>query len=63
MAVWAILAIVGAVGVPFYLRFLIAMRGEWKRVQVFYLARIRPAVQEITVIEPKRKKSMASRAA
>jgi len=63
MAAWVILAIVGAVGVPFYLRFLIAMRGEWTRVQIAYLARVRPAVQKIKVVESTQQVSGTSRAA
>jgi hypothetical protein len=63
MAAWITFATVGVTGTIFYLRFLLALRGEWKRVSVCYLAHIEPAPREIVVIQPAHKKRHFLRAA
>jgi len=63
MMVWAGLATVWAVGVPFYLRFLVALFGELRRVRVGYLVRIQPATSEIPLVELGQKKTLHARAA
>jgi hypothetical protein len=63
MVAWITFATVGVTGTIFYLRFLLALRGECRRVSVFYLARIHPEPREIAVIKPAHEKSRLSRAA
>jgi hypothetical protein len=55
VAVWAMLATIWAVGVPFYLRFLVALCQELRRVKVCYLVRIEPTASGVPVIELRRK--------
>jgi hypothetical protein len=63
MAAWITFATVGVTGTIFYLRFLLALRGEWKRVSVCYLARIEPEPREIVVIASAHENRHFSRAA
>ena len=51
MVAGAILAIAALVGVPFYLRFLIALCGEYRAVRIRYLVRVQPAVVEIPLAD------------
>ena len=63
MTVWITLATVWTVGVPFYLRFLVAVCGELRRLKTCRLVRIQPAPSEVPVIELKQKKTLHARAA
>jgi len=63
MAAWVILATVWTVGVPFYLRFLVALFREVRQVKICYLVRIQPAVREVPLIESKQEKMLHARAA
>jgi len=63
MGAWVMLATVWAVGVPFYLRFLVALCKEVRRVKVCYLVRLQPTVREVSVMEPRREKALRADAA
>ena len=47
-----LILVVCAAAVPFFLRVLIALCGEYKTVQICYLAQVQPAVTEISAVEP-----------
>jgi|HubBroStandDraft_5_1064220.scaffolds.fasta_scaffold412622_1 hypothetical protein len=42
----------GCIAVPFFLRVLIGLCGEYRTVRICYLARVQPEAAEISVIEP-----------
>jgi hypothetical protein len=63
MAAWVMLATVWTVGVPFYLRFLVALCKEFRHVKMCYLVRIQPTVSEVPLIEKKQEKMLGARAA
>lgn len=63
MAVWVMLATFWIVGVPFYVRFLVALCGEIRHVKICYLVRIEPTTSEVALIKPRQERTLRARAA
>ena len=63
MAAWVMLATVWTVGVPFYLRFLVALYNEIRHVKICCLVRIQPTPSEVPLSEQRQKKILSVRAA
>ncbi len=63
MAAWVMLATVWTIGVPFYLRFLVALYKEIRHVKICYLVRIQPTASEVPLIEQRQEKILRARAA
>jgi hypothetical protein len=60
---WFVLTAVCAVGVLFYLRFLIALCKECRFTRISYLVRLEPTVREESISETARGEPMSRRAA
>jgi hypothetical protein len=50
-------------GVAFYVRFLVALCRECTYKRISYLVRIKGAISEVAVMEPRHGKAMGARAA
>jgi hypothetical protein len=56
-------ATVWTIAVPFYLRFLVALFREVRRVKTCYLVRLQPAAREVSLVAPAQEKALHARAA
>jgi hypothetical protein len=63
MAAWVMLVTAWTVGVPFYLRFLVALCGELRRVKICRLVRLQTTPRELPLVELKQEKKLRARAA
>lgn len=63
MAAWMMLVTVWTVGIPFYLRFLVAVCGELRRLKICRLVRIQPIPRAVALIESEQEKTLHARAA
>jgi hypothetical protein len=59
----AVVTVLCAAGVAFYVRFFIALGCELRYAQISYLVRVQPSVTEVFVIAPGREKAPVARAA
>jgi hypothetical protein len=62
MAAWLILVVL-TLGVQFYIRFLVALCQEFRRMKIRYVIRIRPTLSRVPLSELKQKKQLRARAA
>jgi hypothetical protein len=60
---WFILTAICAVGVSFYLRFLVALCKEWRFTRICYLTRLEPKAHERLMSEAVQEEKMSRRAA
>lgn len=59
----AVITVLCAAGVAFYVLFLVALGCELRYVRISYLMRVQPTVTEVSVMAPESEKAPAARAA
>lgn len=59
----AVITVLCAAGVAFYVRFLVALGCELRYLRISYLMRAQRSVMEVSVITPRREKAPSARAA
>jgi hypothetical protein len=63
MAINAVMTMLCLVGVTFYVRFLVALCGEWRSHSIFYRVRQHAPSNFYTIPEPRERKKPVARAA